>query len=956
MKTIWSFDIGQASIGEAVRDLANDSFPHKTVLLIPRDFAETKTAAARRRIWRLRQAHRAREKWLDQVMREAGIEPLAGRKAMRDRKGRWQTTPGDERLEREFPAKGDSTCYTSCLLRIKLLRREVLEPWQIYKALHSAIQQRGYDPSVPWMTKESRLRKRAGEEEEEKGLRERMEQFVLILEKMAPGRPEFHFPCYYKAWIMGLWNPDAPGKLKLRIDCAAETTRHQIFPRLLVEKEIRALAEAAALQFPTLKNKIEHLLYGPAGKPYASRDPVLRRKQGLREGGAADWQGVLSQKVPRFDNRIIKKCVLIPRLNACKIRSDEKGRLRPQSRLAVEVGFLLELKKVPLQRIGRDDDSLTAEELRTIFTEGNFDRFKITATQWRKVCAKLGAFPLLGHEEVEAPRKSGRSRFCRPALAILKRLILSGEAPLEFQRSELARLHGNIDPLHGLVPNDLQFLTHMGASWDAMRIPDEKLDSLVRSATDREVALRDLIGSQKDPIVRHRLGVFSERLAELQSQYGVPDGVVLEFEHEAFIGKRRRAENRRFLRAKATHGERRPQAPVSLTGSMPLAHDDTYPDVIYLDDYYRTLADTAWLAKLGRAVIALRFGWHGSIDELNRPLVTVVPGELTDSVRRGFDLNGLLNLGTPAKKAATKKPDDRRHHVLEAMVINFLAGWTGDAAREPGFPTSVHSNAREFFARELAAVMPEQFAFEKAILAETIYGARNENGKTTIVLRVSLRDLAFRPIGINKTRFDPEYLRKQIAGIRDPKIAAACLTFFKNKVDERKWEGFCARLHLKRRDGSAGPLVKRVVVEIGDATAYKEMSKSPGAYRKGKKSHKAQIVYLKTETDQNGRTKETVHVRPVYTFESSDRVQQELQRKFGNAIRIYGIFRAGCRIAVERAVHHKTKPLPPGEYQLNTIRTGTKDVKVTTRSGITHPEIPIYRLGNMIKAGLRRVE
>lgn len=957
MKTIWSFAIGRASIGEAVRDLADHSFPHKASLLIPYDFAETKSAAARRRIGRVRAAHRAREKWLDQVMRQAGIEPLAGRKVIRDRNGHWQTTPGDQRLEREFPARGDSTCYTSCLLRIKLLCKEVLEPWQIYKALHSAIQQRGYDPKVPWMTKKSRLRKIGGEDDEEKGLRERMEQFAQTLERMSRGKPEFHFPCYYKAWKMGLWNPAEPETLKIRIDCAAETTRKQVVPRPLVEKEIRCLAEAAALQFPVLENQADYLLYGPAGKPYASRYPALRKEHHLREGSRDDWQGVLGQKVPRFDNRIIGKCVLIPRLNACKIRADEKGCPLPQSRLAIEVGFLLKLKNMRVQRSGSGDFSLTAGELRTIFKEGKFERFKITQTQWRKVCEKLGVFPLLGHEEVEEPRVSGRSRFCRPALGILKRLILSGQNPADFHRSELDRLKGNRDPKRGLVPNDLKFLTHMGVTWAGMSIPNEKLDSLVRSATDRNAALHELIGSQKDPIVRHRLGVFSERLAKLQSRFGVPEEIVLEFARADFMGKKARLEYRKFLKKRrqgALAGSYK--QPVSVKTKWLGAQTGeglTYPDAIYLDDYYHTLADTDWVAKLCRAVVALHFGWHG-IDDLKRPRITVVPGELTDCVRRGFNLNGLLNLHAQCEEAVTKKnPDDRRHHALEAMVMNFLAGWTGDAAQEPSFPMSVHVNAHEFFAKEIATVMPEQLAYEKAMLAETIYGGRD--GKTKIVQRVPLRDLAFKPIGINKTKFDREYFSKQMASIRDPKIAKALAGLLKTGVDEQQWEEFCASFHLKRRDGSDGPLVRRVLVEAGDSTAYKEMSKSPGAFRRGKKSHKAQIVYLKSVTGKKGGTKETVQVRPVYAFESYDQVEQELREKYGDGFRIYGIFRAGCQITVARKVHHRTKPLPPGKYQLNSIRTRTKDVKVTTQSGVTHPEIPIYRLGNMIKAGLRRI-
>jgi hypothetical protein len=53
--TIWAFDLGKGSIGEAVR--RGNEFKHGESLLIPAEFAETKTAAGRRRMWRTRQAH-----------------------------------------------------------------------------------------------------------------------------------------------------------------------------------------------------------------------------------------------------------------------------------------------------------------------------------------------------------------------------------------------------------------------------------------------------------------------------------------------------------------------------------------------------------------------------------------------------------------------------------------------------------------------------------------------------------------------------------------------------------------------------------------------------------------------------------------------------------------------------------------------------------------------------------
>ena len=55
-ETVWAFDLGKGSIGEAVR--RGNEFLHKASLLIPAEFAETKTAAGRRRMWRTRQAHK----------------------------------------------------------------------------------------------------------------------------------------------------------------------------------------------------------------------------------------------------------------------------------------------------------------------------------------------------------------------------------------------------------------------------------------------------------------------------------------------------------------------------------------------------------------------------------------------------------------------------------------------------------------------------------------------------------------------------------------------------------------------------------------------------------------------------------------------------------------------------------------------------------------------------------
>ena len=269
---VWAFDLGKGSIGEAVR--RGNEFLHKASLLIPADFAETKTAAGRRRMWRTRIAHRERERWLDDVMRKAGIEVLHGRNY--DTTGKWKVgEPADERLEREFAEPGDPTCYTSCLLRIKLLRGEKLEPWQIYKALHSAIQKRGYG-KVPWAARDL---KRTGktEEEIEKELAKKVSAYKAAVEAWPKFKQEnkdihFHFPCYYDAAKMGLWKPDA---LQERITCLAQSTRRVRFDREDVEKEIAALARQAAKQLPQLQKAFEAI----KSNGWTQQNPKTKREK-----------------------------------------------------------------------------------------------------------------------------------------------------------------------------------------------------------------------------------------------------------------------------------------------------------------------------------------------------------------------------------------------------------------------------------------------------------------------------------------------------------------------------------------------------------------------------------------------------------------------------------------------------------------------------------------------------
>ncbi|MDP1579525.1 MAG: HNH endonuclease domain-containing protein [Candidatus Didemnitutus sp.] len=568
---IWAFDLGKASIGEAVRNA--QQFLHAASHLIPAELAQRGpatspgTPASLYRAMKTREAHRAREDRLREICAEASLEVLDSKRVARNTTTKlWELERNaDPRLTREFPPRNGpdkDTCFTSCLLRIKLLQGEQLEPWQVFKALHSAIQRRGYDSKPAWIS--SQTVERHEKNDEDMVTAQRMNAYRDVLEQMAPGADKFHYPCYLDAYRMGLWNPGQPHAVKLRIDHHTEPARNRgdegaiVAPRERVIAECRALLEAAAKQFPKLAGRADEIIFGRGGVPYASHDPKLRQQLGLRQGGAGDWAGVLGQKVPRFDNRIIAKCALIPRLNVCKaeVRHDANKNPIAESLLPSEVTFLLKLKNARVERGTGESGGLSAGEINRIFTDPARapEKLSFTETQWKKLCAKFEARPATGHELIAEPRSGGRSRLSRPALRILKDLILSGRTPPEQHTRELAKLNGNTEPHRGLVEGDLDFLKRMGATWDGIHVPDQQHDTLLvmREREGREAAIRKLIGGVNDPIVRHRLETFWRRVQALEEKFGKPGQVAIEFVRTDFMGDKAKRELALFQKKRET--------------------------------------------------------------------------------------------------------------------------------------------------------------------------------------------------------------------------------------------------------------------------------------------------------------------------------------------------------------------------------------------------------------------
>ena len=471
-ETVWAFDLGKGSIGEAVR--RGNEFLHKASLLIPAELGRrgpakiSGTPANRHRALKTREAHYERERWLELVWKAVKVSslltPLRPREVWENPEtNKWELKhPADYQLEREFApaefrrnsktgekekivypngrAENDGVpastsedfniCYTSCLLRIKLLNGDSsLKVWQIYKALRAAIQCRGYG-KVPWAAKEARKQGKTAEElelEEEKKLLQadpryreavgRWPDFKRSIQKlklplfdgMQPLKADnFYFvpPCYYDAWKMGLWNPSEPDKLFPHSNLA-NTTRNVRFDRIDVRNELIMLGDQASALLPEIRDafarwqrdgwKIEHpvtgkeltypvhaktfgefLCDGPAGKPdETSFEAFLnqREKAGLHRGSFEEWMAALGQKTPSFDNRILNDCTLIPRFHVCKVdlkletakNGEITGKIISESLLASEVTLLLKLKNLLVTDPVNGQRKLTVEEIHDIF-------------------------------------------------------------------------------------------------------------------------------------------------------------------------------------------------------------------------------------------------------------------------------------------------------------------------------------------------------------------------------------------------------------------------------------------------------------------------------------------------------------------------------------------------------------------------------------------------------------
>ena len=501
MKKVFAFDMGKASIGYCVREDFN--IKDLGSLIIDKDHSSVADNRNRRRTRRTLNSHRAREEWFKKLWTEKGLNVL---------------DKTDKKFKQEFAPKGDNTIYNSTRLRCALLQGKKLEEWQIYKALHSAIQRRGYDSNIAWATSE-----------DDKENEEAIKKYACLNGIELINSDEYKYPCYYDALLLGLWEETNPNELKRSIGLNPQKIRTsgRVAPRELVIKELTKLWEEAKKQLPQIQNvSVDEFLYGDYREAYASyHNPEWIQYRGTTR----DWQGVLGQKIPRFNNRVISKCRLLPKRNVCSAETIEH----------ISLVLLMQLKNIRFI----DNETLEQRRLSPMEIKEIYDKKVIewaeSLTQLRRGEKKSATFSIpktdiekvVGQKfkknEVETLKAntSGRSSFCRRACEIMIDVVTSGLYPMEL---DIEKYVDKDNVKNGITREEILSMLSKIGDWNNLFIGDNR-DEIAEASHNADIKSDILIGNITNPVVRNRLQIFKNLLNKLIEDNGKPDEVIFEF-------------------------------------------------------------------------------------------------------------------------------------------------------------------------------------------------------------------------------------------------------------------------------------------------------------------------------------------------------------------------------------------------------------------------------------------
>lgn len=1025
---IFALDVGKASLGICVR--AGNTLHLMESLLIPAEFGDTSDLRPRRRAFRTREAHKKREDWLIRQWEEAGL-------AVPNRQS--------PNFVREFPRRGEDLICNSALLRIALIQERPLAEWQIFKALWAAIQHRGYDPACNWEKPSDDLTPDEDTKQNLDALDKYKESLFIEL-----GHQEiYHFPCYLEACLMGLWDSEKPHILKTRIRGNANRARGRVAPREYVVKELEALLRSAQKQLPSLARlDIAEWLYGPARKPYASLSEAFSHYRGTEW----DAQGLLSQKVPRFDNRIIDKCRMLPKRNVCKADNP----------LNMDFVLLQKLKNVRFRLAGSPEEGLEGRlnpvQLQTAAAKckqeiqsklaSDLQTPKLTVAALIKIIREIMGDKVVDHnlkkEDDIRLNPSGRASYCRPALEIMNRILLEGIDPPNFDLSPYVQS----GKPNGITQKELEaFCARLGKTWEGFHPGDRRMENLAtarnQDMSQRERDVLSLIGNVNNPVVRHRLTIIDNTLKSLVARFGEPDKIMLEFvrgdqglegrktanEWESAIkmGTRRNDDIRkRLIEAglKPSHwniervklgDEQAWQCPYTdeklsisclqdydvdhiVPVSNLIATDAFYNKVLCIhtanrdkrdrmpyewlsghpdwEEYlarvtrrasikegyslrkkalltsskardliqsYNGLAETAYIARLTQAMIAIRFAWPvGNLEEKRR--IFINDGRITARIRKTYQLNELLlspaqkeeleaaqNIGE-RRKIWEKNRENKKHHALDAYCISYAQQFRSESKGDGRFrwfvPRAEGSPGLEeskgLMEQQLKAMFPKTIRrnTKKLYPNDTIYGYRTQKEKSGAIrhyltVRKSLVQLL-------------EKDRKKIKTLFDPALRTDLTTHSERIADNAEWKKFLE----KYQHPILGSTVKKVQVMEANADAAPIMDESGracfGPYK--------DFGNRKTET-RNGRNKGITtgqfrcstankgqllvsrdgkkwKVQPVLSHEKMSFVLKRLKQDSHILYQAGQLFYPGCQIHVPSKFKAGKVDLEAGDYNM----------------------------------------
>lgn len=502
---VFGFDIGTGSIGYAVRK--GNQFLDVGVLIVPSDVGSLKNRRTLRRQRRTLRSRKRRRQWLSQELEKIGLP---------------RPNP--------FP-------HNPVELRLKALNGEILKPTELHAAIAHLFKRRGYT-QPPWNNSAGESKNADEEKKEEGKIRKQMSD---LQDEMRDLKCEY--PCQF------LLHPDRNEK----------NQRRRVWPRELLEKEFRAICKAQGEQHKELENKADWLLFGDL--------PKIKGHHVYFKNSKEFNPGVMGLKWPRFDNRSPGLDVLEPYRKDTTtgrwIRQHTLKRKHPlfkEWQLEVALHNFTVVRRLPspgknrkekIEKISPPPPAL--EALRKMWNERGH-LWVEDLQEWAR--AYEGQFELNPKQKDLTPRNdlSGRARFSKHGMAIIRQAIKDARDNhnAAFKNWEQNFKDKNKNATEEDIANGYaRFLSQQATSMEnigdnsyARTVCPPLVLMLPHETTD--AACRRYISEIRDPLVRHRVELFTRELRRLIKLHGngqAPEFIVVELARDLMMSEDQKKEN-----------------------------------------------------------------------------------------------------------------------------------------------------------------------------------------------------------------------------------------------------------------------------------------------------------------------------------------------------------------------------------------------------------------------------